>query len=151
MKIIQKTLSGPASFRGVGFLKLNGQHIAICGSRLINCAMGSNVLWCDQQLIMVPPEQEYQSTYQVSLAFSTMDEEIIVSDAITGKALLFCGSKEGLILGANADGQSCIVAPPFKLYFQIGAVQAGHQKSENAPIFTDAIDGENIVAKYLSL
>lgn len=121
MKIIQKTLSGLVSFRGVGFVDVGGIQVGICGSKQINCGAGCNVRWVDIQLQMVPLEAELVGVKMVTLnVYAVAAGEWLVRDT-DGKDLLYYGHLEGLNLGGLANGADyALISPPFSVAAKFG-------------------------------
>lgn len=139
MKIINKTLSGKISFRGLGFVKVNDLHVAICGSRAIECGVGSVLQWMDEQIEQVPPEPEIRATFG-----GTFDDAAVEGDAFfissDKKRRLIVGSMEGLMLGVERNGNYYVAVPPLKLTFLAGLPRGAVAVEGLYPTFDVGVD-----------
>lgn len=116
MTINTETMKGKISFRGLGFILLNGMNVAICGSRQVDCGYGAEVKWIDGQLIKVPVEPEIRATYVASFddaAGATGDPVF----SVVGGPTLYLGRSEGLLLGADYGMTDFVVQPPLRASF----------------------------------
>lgn len=59
MTAIKETLEGTHSFRGVGFIEVNGMLRPVCGSVRINLYQKGTVRYVDKCIVRVPAEEEY--------------------------------------------------------------------------------------------
>lgn len=67
--VINRLLKGEHSFRGVGFVEINGLLYPICGSRRFNLSEGDAVRYRVEQLQMVRPEEQREAVVRVRINF----------------------------------------------------------------------------------
>ena len=68
-------LKGEHSFRGVGFVEIDGMLHAICGSRKFDFAEGTPVRYRSEQVQQVKPEESRNAILRVQLKFDDPPEK----------------------------------------------------------------------------
>jgi hypothetical protein len=110
-------LKGEHSFRGLGFVLVNGLNVPICGSKRFQFGEGVQVKWRPRQLELVKPEDEVRAVVPVLLGDEGPNEEWYIR-RVSDSVLIDDGiSMEGIlsILGMNVyDVQ---VRAPFRMRF----------------------------------
>lgn len=114
MNVISETLKGMHSFRGTGLIQINGQHVGVCGSRVINAGNGCRVKYCAEQLTKCEAEPEFIGVLPVTFISTGVHAgEAPIFDATTGKGVLYSGQQDGLDLGCEDDGGVLYLNPAF--------------------------------------
>lgn len=115
MRVTTEELTGEHSFRGLGFLKIDGMLTAVCGSKRLNFGRKANVSWLDEQLKRVPAEKEFIAVY--SGVMSTGSTQGFIRDANTGAILLTEDTLDGIPRGlCEPVGLYLVPMAPLYLY-----------------------------------
>lgn len=145
MKVISEQLSKVNSFRGLGFLELNGVLYAVCGSRQFDFGTRATARWIDGCLTLLKTvEPEMRATYLVgSVAVAAGSGEAAVFDP-DGKPIMYSGALEGIPFGASAGDPYLNLIPPLRLSFSpaVGGARAVLFDPFN-PVYEDGADGFN--------
>ena len=118
MNVITESQKGIWSFKGVGFVYVDGMKIAVCGSKRINLGDGAKIRYCEQQIKRVTAEEEYKAVLTVDFVASAAPVDPVVVDVIGARPILYDQSKDGVDLGASFAGPAapqCSVSEPFKI------------------------------------
>lgn len=119
MRVITEELSGEHSFRGLGFLKIDGMFTAVCGSKRVNFGRKAHVSWLDEQLKRVPPEKEFVAVFSGILGSTTQG---FILDADTGRTLLAEDSLYGIPRGlCEPINTTMVPMAPLYMYTNDGA------------------------------
>lgn len=146
MKIISKTLKGMVSFRGLGFVEVNGMHVAVCGSRVINCGVGAAIRWCDLQLMQVPQEQEMEATFYGTFFDAAVASGEVIFQSADNRQCLYLGTLEGLPLGADRSASAVFAVPPLNFTM----VQVSPRSDYMVGVRTAIMDvNQDLAASYM--
>ena len=121
MAVRSITKAGQVSFRGLGWVKVDGILYPVCGSRAFNLSATSSVIYKPSQLEMVPLEEERKGMFPVFVTFFSPSSEIrLCEDGVNqlGRVLLNEEWEDGIpggvqYIAAFSDAYSLI--GPFKL------------------------------------
>lgn len=153
MNVISETQSGVWSFKGIGFVYVDGFKIAVCGSKKINLGNGAKVRYCEKQIKRVNEEEEFDAVASVEFATSTGAGDPVVNNAIAARPILYDGVVDGVDLGASFAGPAapkCTVSEPFKITGVRTADGATEYLSKIDDALHEAPDGPNQIW-YLSI
>jgi len=116
MKIISETLSGVRSFRGLGFLRIEGILYPVCGSRQFDLGSGSNVAYLDEQIKRLETVEPTQLATFIGRLISgnTANGFFGLVDRFNNRPLLGFGSIESIPLGLFALGSTVGIIPPLR-------------------------------------
>jgi len=84
-QIVTEQLTGEHSFRGCGFIIVNGFKTAVCGSRRVNFGIRGNVKYIGERITRVPAEEELKAAFKGTYPNTTLG---VLVDPVTGKFLL---------------------------------------------------------------
>jgi len=113
------TISDEVSFRGLGYVEINGILMPVCGSRRFNVGRNAKVRWLDEQIERAKAEEERKAVFEVycQLTDPTSTVRLATGRVTGGKVLLQQGYEEGLPRGIVFDNtlvDGYWLCPPFR-------------------------------------
>jgi len=117
MEIKSDFLKGMHSFRGIGFVEVEGQLIPVCGSEVFNFHSGANVRYLKEQIQMVKAEERRKAVYLVHVNATSPGSTVIRKGSSTGPIIMEVGEEEGIPKGVGNEAftYDCIyLLPPFR-------------------------------------
>lgn len=124
-----KTLRGEHSFRGAGFVEIDGILYPVCGSRKFDLSVGGTVRYREGQLELVKPEETRRGIIRARLRFDDPPERwrlYTVNQDGTARLLIDDGQdEEGLpSLLRNFGNLTHQMTAPFRIRYPGGVYSA---------------------------
>lgn len=151
MNVISEQLSGLHSFTGVGVLVIDGQELAICGSKQVYLGNGKRVKYLQEQIRRVEPEKERVVVISGLFAGATSTQGEPVYLDVNLKPVLYFGWLDGVPLGAEIGYTAPTEAAVHPGFVIIGKDATTLQGVETSALDTAVIIGIDNVGPYYGL
>ena len=147
MNVISEQLNGEHSFRGLGYVEIDGLSILVCGSKRLDCGNGNRVRYFDKQIKRVNAEVENRAEWFVTLETGAGFAEPVVIEGETAKPLLFNGFRNRLYMGADIDGTFVYTFPGMEFVF----INSSNEEVSSSMIDTTTASALNPATGYYGL
>lgn len=113
MQKISKNIDKPTTLQGVGFARVGGKLVAVCGEKTINPRRGERLEYLQGQLVEILA-MEYPESAVLFGTLSLSGGVAYLKDD-QGRVLMQSGEVEGIPCGLVTDGTTCNVLFPFRV------------------------------------
>lgn len=120
MKVMNENLKGMVSFRGLGYVEIDGLLMPVCGQEVIDLGNGAEVRYVEQQIVRITKSAPRVRGVFYGELFYDGDLEDWFYRRADGKILLQEGFLEEIPLGLSVGGAGeLFVRAPFRLRLDI--------------------------------